>query len=357
MKQLGVFLSAALWLLVAGSVAILTGGLFGRPVLMAAVPTGSMIPILQPGDLIVVLPTWVVPAVKERDIVVFKTPQNRDWIVHRIIEGNAAEGFVTKGDNNPVSDPDRVFPREIAGVVPQWQDGALHLPRLGLLSIDQGPLSSPVVAGVALAMGLYLLVMDVKPRVKLPKFRLQRRSTASGTAVLSLYLGLSGAVFLSTLIPAWTLSQRQLVQYEVIAQRHLNWINDTEYLLGERHMESVPVSNPSPLPLIIIFQSSDPYMRYAPEWVMLAPHGKQSLALTIANPDLGKHESYVTMGVFLPLLPPTWLLALSHISVGLAVIVAAAVPALLMLLIALVDDQNRAALSRIRTRLSLRFMH
>jgi len=352
-----VLLSAALWLLVAASVAILIGGLFGRPVLMAAVPTGSMIPVLQPGDLIVVLPTWAVPTMKDRDIVVFKTPQNQDWIVHRIIDGNAAEGFVTKGDNNPVRDPDRVFPRDIAGFVPQWQNGALHLPRLGLLSIDQGPLSSPVVAGVALAMGVYLLVVDVKPRLKLPRVRFRTRSQAPGTAVLSLYLGLAGAVFLTTLIPAWTLSQRQLTRYEVIAQRNLRWVKDTEYLLGEQHMESVPVTNPSPLPLIIIFRSTDPYMRYAPDWVMLAPHDKQSMTLTIANPEVGKHESYITMGVFLPLLPPSWLVYLCRISVALAVIVTAAVPALFMLILALVDDQNRATLARIRTRLALRFMN
>jgi signal peptidase I len=76
MKRIGSLISALVWLMVASSVIITAGGLLGRPLLLAAVPTGSMMPALAPSDMIVVLPTWLMPGPRPGDIVVFKTPQN-----------------------------------------------------------------------------------------------------------------------------------------------------------------------------------------------------------------------------------------------------------------------------------------
>lgn len=115
MNQLGRLLSAITWLLVLASMVIITGGLLGRPLLFAAVPTGSMVPALMPGDLIVVLPPWALSPPGLGDVVIFRTPQERNWIVHRITGGNSTDGFVTKGDANPIADLRRVYPQEIAG--------------------------------------------------------------------------------------------------------------------------------------------------------------------------------------------------------------------------------------------------
>lgn len=145
MKQLGRFLTVLTWLLIIGGMIVISGGLMGRPLLVAAVPTSSMVPALQPGDLIVVLPTWTLTHPGLGDIVVYKTPTDQNWIVHRIVDGNAIDGFITKGDANPVSDTRPVFVSDMAGVVPQVGGAALRLPMAGSLRVAAGPLSSPIL--------------------------------------------------------------------------------------------------------------------------------------------------------------------------------------------------------------------
>lgn len=352
MKQAGLILSAITWLLVAVSVVIIAGGLFGRPLLLAAVPTGSMLPVLHPGDLIVVLPAWAMPAPGPGDIVIYKTPQDRDWVVHRIVGGSAAEGFITRGDANPASDPHRVFPGDVAGVVPRWAGGALRLPRLGLLSIGRGPLSSPAVAGVGLVMGIYLLVADLKPRLRLPRLRPGAGARARPAAICALYLGLAGTAFLTTLIPAWTLSSRQLLQYEIVLQRPARVHGAARYIAGQRHVEAVPVTNPSPLPLVIVFVSTDPRVTYAPWWAVVPARETYRFQAAVENPVPGRHEAKLEMGVFLPLLPPALLAALARRSLALAALASALVPALAVLGLALLDQRVRLALARWRARLA-----
>lgn len=355
MKHLGRFLSLITWLLVAGSIVIITGGLFGRPLLMAAVPTGSMVPVLNPGDLIVVLPTWAVHSPGLDDIVIFRTKEDQDWIVHRIVDGNTTEGFVTKGDANQTPDPDRVFPRHMAGVVPQWRGGALRLPRLGLLSLQQGPLSSPAVAGIALAMGMYLLFLDARPRVKLPRFpRPKQRPRAD--AVLSLYAGLAASAFLSTLIPAWTLSSREFLKYQVVASRPINLKQNGVFLQGQTYHEEVKVKNPSPLPLVVTFRSGDPNVTYSPWWAMVPAHSEKSFHMTVLTPDLGERTATLQMGVFLPLLPPIVVAGLARTSLSLTALVLSLVPVVAVGVIALMDPRSQVALGRLRARLSARFM-
>lgn len=352
MRLLGQLLSVITWLLVAGSVIVLAGGLFGRPLLLAAVPTGSMVPAFHPGDLIVVLPTWLMPGVARGDIIVFKLDGSSDHIVHRIIDGDEMEGFVTKGDANPVSDAERVSPPEIVGVVPQVSGSALHMPRLGLLSLEQGPISSPVVAGVALMMGLFLLFMDARPTLKLPRMKRARREPAGG--VLSLYLGLAGTVFLVTLIPAWTLSTQHRVRYEVVTEKPASDSLPGRYLLGRPGTEGLTVHNSSPLPVLIIFRSADPALTYEPVWAIAPARGEVGFLSTANNPELGPHDAEVRMGVFLPLLPPALLARLAGVSIGLAALATALVPAAVILLLAMSDTGSRTALLRIRIRTALR---
>lgn len=356
MKHLGRLLTAFTWLLVAMSVVIIGGGLVGRPLLMAAVPTGSMVPALYPGDLIVVLPTWLVPPPAPGDIVVYRTERDRDWIVHRIVGGSAAEGFVTRGDANPTPDRPRVFPRDLAGVVPQWRGGALRLPRLGLLSIGQGPLANPAVAGVGLIIGIYLLVLDLHPRWRVPRLRRRPpRRTAPG-AVLSLYLGLAGTAFLITLIPAWSLSTRQLLQYEIIASRHAQATGGARYLLGQAHRETVPIHNPSPLPLLVVLRAADPQVRFDPWWAVVPPGARHPFHASVDNPNLGLHVSSLEMGVFLPLLPPVWLAGIARRSLALAAVAVALIPALAVMALALLDSRTRLALARLRVRLATNYL-
>jgi signal peptidase I len=71
----------------------------------------SMLPTLEPGDL-VVIQSLSITQVHVGDIIVYNPPcsENGFSVIHRVIQ-NTTSGLITKGDNNPVSDQ---FQHEIA---------------------------------------------------------------------------------------------------------------------------------------------------------------------------------------------------------------------------------------------------
>ena len=82
--------------------------------------TGSMIPAVNPGDiLITVKPSLVAPQVGK--IVVYTGKKFDGTVVgsfaHRIIDGDAETGFTVKGDANPDPDTQKPTLDEIEGVV------------------------------------------------------------------------------------------------------------------------------------------------------------------------------------------------------------------------------------------------
>ncbi len=356
MKRLGFLLSVVIWMLIGGSVVVLAGGLFGRPLLLAAVPTGSMVPTMTPGDLIVVLPTWAMHGAGIGDVVVFKTPQDRNWIVHRIVNGNVAEGFVTKGDANHSPDSTRVFPRDIVGIVPQVQGTVLHMPRLGALSIGNGPLSSPIVAGVALVMGVYLLVLDARPRFHLPHRAPRKSAVRESAPVVSIYLGLAATVFITSLVPAWTISAAEPIKYEVVQQRPEGVTKEGQYLRGMPHSEEVTIRNPSPLPLVVVFHAEDPAVVYDPGWAIIGPKGSKIFQLKVDTPEVGTFKSYIRMGVFLPLLPPALLAVLTGLGLPVAALAVSLVPTAFVLGFAMIDDRSRTSIQLWWLRVTARYI-
>lgn len=130
----------------------------GGPALYVVVRGNSMLPVYDTGDLLVV-------RAAERyaigDIVAYRVPAGQLGeglvVVHRIVGGDAAQGFVTKGDHNSAPDPWSPRGGDIAGK--PW----LLAPQLGRLIAW---LQQPVVAG-ALAASLvisWLLARRPEPR-------------------------------------------------------------------------------------------------------------------------------------------------------------------------------------------------
>jgi signal peptidase I len=82
--------------------------------------TASMVPAINPGDLVIsTSPTRLAP--DKGDVVVY-TGKKFDGstvasFAHRIIGGDAVSGFEVKGDNNPDSDVQKPVLSEIEGVI------------------------------------------------------------------------------------------------------------------------------------------------------------------------------------------------------------------------------------------------
>jgi signal peptidase I len=75
----------------------------------------SMNPLLQPGDVLQVVP-YEGRKIREGDVVVFPYPRTRMTMVHRVVAVNSS-GVITKGDNNSALDDWVLKPSYIVGQV------------------------------------------------------------------------------------------------------------------------------------------------------------------------------------------------------------------------------------------------
>ena len=120
-----------------GSVGVLRLALHTDSPLMV-VSSGSMIPTLNVGDIIVVRGTDP-GTITVGTIIIFHSPYDYPTaIVHRVIaidDQGGQEFFQTKGDNNAVADGWRVPTANLIGVY------VMKIPYIGLLSLElRGPL-------------------------------------------------------------------------------------------------------------------------------------------------------------------------------------------------------------------------
>lgn len=212
------------------------------------------------------------------------------------------------------------------------------------------------MAGGALILGVVLLLADMKPAMRVPHLRHRRQQHARPEGILMVYLGLAGIALLTTLIPAGTLSTRQEVSYEIVAERSVSatWVG--QYLVGEPHREEVVIENPSPLPLLVVFAAEDPYLTYQPSSALIPGKHQRSFTVTVANPNVGRHQSLLHTGIYLPLLPPALVVGLARMNMAMAALATATVPALVILGIALLDARTRSAIHRLRLRLTVKLM-
>lgn len=116
---------------------VVAGQVLGQPAFLLVVETDSMEPTLEPGDAAVVVPDFATERTYgEGDIVVFddETLAENRPTTHRIV-GERPAGFVTQGDNNPVTDQADQEPPvsrdRILGYVPTRGQDPLVLPGVG----------------------------------------------------------------------------------------------------------------------------------------------------------------------------------------------------------------------------------
>jgi signal peptidase I len=127
------------WLLV------LRPQLLGGAAAYVIVSGSSMNPALAHGDLVVA---------KKRDsyrageIIAYRVPKGEPGenalVIHRIVGGSVADGYLTRGDNRNGRDPWRPKPGDVLG------SSSVRIPRAGLILVFiQTPLGLALLAGLA----------------------------------------------------------------------------------------------------------------------------------------------------------------------------------------------------------------
>ncbi|MEN4006639.1 MAG: signal peptidase I [Methanobacteriaceae archaeon] len=104
---------------------------------MNVVVSGSMEPVLQRGDIVIVDNNPDTAYVG--DIIVYRATWSPKPVIHRIIYiGKTPEGdtfFVTKGDNNPSPDPVVVHPDQVISKAVSINDAPLVIPKVGYVTL------------------------------------------------------------------------------------------------------------------------------------------------------------------------------------------------------------------------------
>ena len=94
----------------------------------AAITSGSMMPRLHSGDVVIAASQGDAP-IEEGTIVVFEDPIKGDLVTHRVVGINPDGTYTTKGDANGINDVAPVPPENVRGV------GRWVVPHVGLLRV------------------------------------------------------------------------------------------------------------------------------------------------------------------------------------------------------------------------------
>lgn len=335
-------------LVVGVAMLIILGSLLNYPLLMVSVPTGSMAPAIRPGSLVPVVPLWLRGEPRLGDVVVYRTAE-RQWIIHRVVGGDAAVGFITRGDANPAPDPEPVRPGQVAGVVPAW--GASNP-----LGPGRVPVLNPILAVVMLGAGFLVFFQTHSGGGGR-----RRRHRPGGTATAVTYLALAGMVMAATFLVSVGLQETQVYRYVVVEEHPINVEVDAHVhtgVAGSRGVSrEVGVENRSVFPMVVAFDQEEADFRYDPPAALLWPRQRHTFTTTATGEAPGIYEGAVRRALYPPFLPAAWVYRLDQVSPFLASAALALVPALAILVIALFDRRFVRELRhlwwRVRVRISV----
>jgi len=142
----------------------------GEPSIAVAVRSWSMEPLLTRGDLVFIRPVRAGYEYQNGQVIVFQPGHRGDeWVMHRIVDGDAEDGFITRGDASDQTDQDRdyapVRPEQIAGVALFLGGLILKIPYLGnLMLFFSEDLNNPLLLTVFLSILALLLIWTPKSK-------------------------------------------------------------------------------------------------------------------------------------------------------------------------------------------------
>ncbi|UTB33861.1 MAG: signal peptidase I [Methanobacterium sp. ERen5] len=113
---------------------------------MNVVVSGSMEPVFYRGDVVVIektdflgIPEINKDDLKVGDIVIYQATWFPDPVIHRIVETgtdvNGTPYYVTKGDNNPVHDPEPVYHDQVMAKVVTLGNTPFVIPKVGYITL------------------------------------------------------------------------------------------------------------------------------------------------------------------------------------------------------------------------------
>lgn len=300
---------------------IIAGQALGQPILLGFVETGSMQPVLQPGDGFVAIPPALAGPVEGGDVVVYEAEeiQGGGLTTHRVVR-ETEEGYITKGDANPFTDQDSGEPvvkrSQIVAVVPRIGGQVVVVPRLGraatgvLTALTTIRRTLAGVFGVNALLGprgvgyvIFLLSLVWYGVGELTAERERSRSRSRQPAlddrivVMSLTLLLLTSATAAMVVPAGS-QQFPIVSSEAEDERSvaIDPGAEREYTFG--------VGNAGVVPVIVFLQTPDSGTTVSPEQVVIDGRAATNATVTVQAPtEPGRYRRVVVQHRYLAVLP------------------------------------------------------
>ncbi|MEH7255251.1 signal peptidase I [Neobacillus niacini] len=320
-----------------------------KPVLLTVIRSNSMYPVWERGDMVIIENLMEDDNINVGDIIFFKAEKGslatKGWIAHRVISGNATEGYITKGDANKYSDQESdntgsIERKWVAGRAMEIGENPIVLNKIGYLSLwmekyQSNPLLLP---SFALILGIIIGIGELMPGQK----RKKRKSNGMELHLIYFIGGLSISIIVGgTMITSGhTLNQL----YEVSEQTQGVLMGSDVGILKVGDTVTRPLSeikNESVFPLIGVITTNDKQIELSHKKVTLSKGQQINSTYTVNAEHPGKYKATIQVGLFYPLLPSSFIYFLAQKSYWLALIFVSIIPSLPLMIYPFIDRKMR----------------
>lgn len=319
-----------------------------KPVLLTVIRSNSMYPVWERGDMVIINNLKQDENISEGDIIFFKAEEgslaDKGWIAHRVIGGNAKEGFITKGDANEFSDQDPgdtgpIQRKWIAGRAVVIGDHPIVFDKIGYPSLwlEKFHGNTLLLPGFALILGIIIAIGELKPRQ-------QRKKKKNGMELQLIYF--IGGISISIIVGGTMISSGHTLNqvYEVSEQSSAVLMGSDVGVLKVGDSVTRPLSeikNEGVFPLIGVTTTNDKQTKLSHKTFYLKKGQQINTTYTVTAENPGSYKSTIKVGLFYPLLPSSFIYFLAQKSYWLALMVVSLVPGLPLILYPFIDGKMR----------------
>lgn len=321
-----------------------------KPILLSVIRSNSMYPVWKRGDMVMIDNLTKQETVFNGDIIFFKAENGslatKGWIAHRVIGGNAKDGYLTKGDANKFSDQesDETGPIKrswIAGRAVMMGDQPIVFKKIGYLSLwlekyQSNPL---VLPAFALILGVIISIGELKPGKKRKK-----RSKGKGMELPLIYLigGLSISIIVGGTMISSSYTLNQIYEISQHSQGVLVGSDVGMLKIGDSVSRDLSeIKNEGIFPLIGVITTNDKQIQLSHQKFTLSKGQQINTSYTVTAQVPGRYKATIKVGLFFPLLPAAVIYFLAEKSYWLALAIVSLIPGLPLILYPFIDGKMR----------------
>lgn len=301
---------------------LVLGHVLGQPILLSYVDSDSMEPTLNAGDGYIAVPTTLAGDVEEGDVITYESETIGDGerTTHRVVDERDG-GYVTRGDNNVVTDQDGGEPLvtdgQIQAVALEVNGEVVRVPHLGtaVVTVESAVESAGSLFGadgIADGFGTYLLfgagIVSLAASVLVGggRGRDARERTRERSNVIDSRLLLVGAIVLVCLAATLAMTLPAGTETYGIVSTEGDSVDPTIIPVGETDDFNYTLHNGGVVPTATYLEEGSNGIEIDRDRATLSGNESVNATVTLhAQDETGYHTESMTERRYLLVLPPT----------------------------------------------------